>query len=645
VPVDDEFRLWLGEVGRDPPLRGRLRKAARQAGRMARAARGRARRFDGSRIGRGSGTARVLGSAGGARDRRVVVKVRLVRLAGKGARAAAAHLRYLQRDGTTRDGERGSLYGADHDDIDGKAFLERGTGDRHQFRLIVSAEDGARYDDLKPMTRQLMRQMEEDLGTRLEWAAVDHFNTGQPHTHIVLRGIDDAGRNLVIAREYITRGIAARAVGIVGLDLGPRTDREVALAASREIDAERFTGIDRRLLRASNAERFVSAWHGEPREQALRAGRLTRLARMGLAREAGKGLYRLGEDLERHLREIARRGDIAALMDHALRGRAGIGLEHAVFDPAEGREVVGNVIAQGLADEHSDRRYLIVEGAGGGVHYVELAGEALAGPVDQRIVRVAARPAQVREADRTVAAIAAANGGIYSSEAHRRHEPSASPAYAAAHVRRLEALRRGGAGVERLADGSWTVAPDHLERVLAWERARTARSPVTVELLSDRPLAQLVRHDGATWLDEQCVASVPERLGGAFGGRVQAALVLRRQWLVEQGLASERHGVVRVQAGLLRVLHRRELQRVAAGLARDLGLDYAEHAGGRVEGTLRQAVQAGRAKYALVERGHQFTLVPWRAVLEKRIGRQVSGIDRGGSIGWTFGRGRSGPEI
>src|SRR5690606_33236658 len=102
-------------------------------------------------------------------------------------KAAAAHLRYLQRDGTTREGERGMLYGPDSDAVDGRAFLERGAGDRHQFRFIVSAEDGAEYEDLKPLTRRLMGQLEKDLGTRLEWAAVDHFNTGHPHTHIVLR--------------------------------------------------------------------------------------------------------------------------------------------------------------------------------------------------------------------------------------------------------------------------------------------------------------------------------------------------------------------------------------------------------------------------------------------------------------------------
>lgn len=153
--------------------------------------------FTGSRIGRGAGVGRVLVSRGAHAafgSRRVVVKASIVKLAGKGAAGATAHLRYLQRDGTTREGMPGRLYGADSDNVDGKAFRERASGDRHQFRFIVSAEDGDQYDDLKPLTRRLMARVEEDLGTVLDWVAVDHFNTGHPHSHIVVRGKDHRGR-------------------------------------------------------------------------------------------------------------------------------------------------------------------------------------------------------------------------------------------------------------------------------------------------------------------------------------------------------------------------------------------------------------------------------------------------------------------
>src|SRR3546814_11929453 len=88
------------------------------------------------------------------RRRRVIVKARIVSLRGKGFDGAKAHLRYVERDGTTREGGRGQLYGAEADKVDRDAWLGKARGDRHQFRIIVSPEDGLAYDDLQPPTRQ-----------------------------------------------------------------------------------------------------------------------------------------------------------------------------------------------------------------------------------------------------------------------------------------------------------------------------------------------------------------------------------------------------------------------------------------------------------------------------------------------------------
>ena len=100
-------------------------------------------------------------------------------------------------------------------------------------------------------------------------------------------------------------------------------------------------------------------------------------------------------------------------------------------------------------------------------------------------------PVTIREADRTVAAVAAANGGRYDIDAHLRHDPTASDAFAQTHVRRLEAMRRLTGAVERAADGSWIIAEDHLDRAAAYEAARAKETPVRVELLSAQPLETL----------------------------------------------------------------------------------------------------------------------------------------------------------
>ena len=651
VMAEDPFELWLGRVGADRPFAHQLRKAANLAGGAGRSSAARARHFDGSRIGRGSGVGRLLGASdrfAGTRARRVVVKARFVKLAGKGAKGAAAHLRYLQRDGTTREGERGTLYAADHDVADDKAFLERGVGDRHQFRFIVAPEDGAQYDDLKPLVRRWMAQVEEDLGTKLDWVAVDHFNTGHPHAHVLVRGVDDRGQDLIIAREYIGRGLAARAAELVNLDLGPRTDREIFEGRQREVMQERFTAIDRRLLVAREADGLVSSWHGDSVEQGLRAARLGTLVRMGLATDEGNGRYRLADDLEATLRAMGRRGDIIAAMHAQLKAQAPEvhPQDYAIYEPAEGKPLVGRVVATGLADEHRDRHYLIVAATDGRCHYVDLGNRSLSEVGDHpEIVRVSPVPAGIRDADRAVAEVAAANNSIYSVDRHLRHDASASQRFAEAHVRRLEAVRRGGGEVERMPDGSWKIDTDHLDKVLAFERGAAAARPVAIETLAERPVLELVRHNGLTWLDEQHVSKEPEMLGGGFGAQVRQALALRRQWLIEEDLAWRDGDTIRFRANLLTELRRRELRQVAGQLSKEMGLGYSEHRGGAIEGTYRRAVQVGAAKYAVIEKSREFTLVPWRPVLEKQIGRTVTGTDRGGTISWTFGRQRSGPEI
>ena len=281
----DDFDLWLGRIGSDTPTVGKSLARARRAGGHSS---GSGRRFTGARLGRGNGVGRILGrgsSGSGAATRRVVVKSRIVKL-GKGM-AAAAHLRYLQRDGTSREGERGSLYGADADRLESKPFLERSAGDRHQFRFIVAPEDGAQYDDLKLVVRRLIEQAEKDLGTKLDWVAVDHFNTGHPHSHVIVRGKDETGKDLVIARDYMTQGLRARASKIVSLDLGPRTSQEIAASRAREVEQERFTGLDRTLMRQADEEGVITVTKADPGQQLRSLG--------GYARCPGSALPRKGE--------------------------------------------------------------------------------------------------------------------------------------------------------------------------------------------------------------------------------------------------------------------------------------------------------------------------------------------------------------
>nr|WP_294814724.1 relaxase/mobilization nuclease RlxS [uncultured Sphingomonas sp.] len=650
---DDEFTPKLGKTkGKDGKrlvkYAGRVLAAARLAGSKTGV---QGRRFDGSRIGRGASIGRLLSSRdrfAGFRARRAIVKTRLVRLGGKALGATRAHLRYIQRDGVTRDGAPGELYGRDRDAADGKAFLERCGGDRHLFRFIVSAEDGAEYPDLKPYVRRLMAQAEHDLGTRLDWVAVDHFNTDQPHTHIVLRGVDDRGENLIIAREYIAHGFRERAAELATLDLGPRTDREIQDRLRHDVEQERLTAIDRRLIRRMDPERVTSPVHNDPFQQAVATGRLRKLGTMGLAEDLGRGHWRLADGLEDTLRRMGERGDIIRLMQRELTARK---LHRApaerVIESELQAPVVGRVVQRGLSDEHRDRHYLIVDGIDGRVHYLDIGNAGVAEPTPEgAIVRVTRRIGQIREVDRTIAGVAAANSGRYSIDLHLRHDPTASQAFAETHVRRLEAMRRAGA-VERLADGSWIVDDEHLDRAAAYEERQLRERPVAIEMLSTARLDRLPTVDAATWLDRALAAKDPIAARDAgFGREVRDALAARRQWLMEQGLADPAGSGIKMNRGAIDILQRRELLRVAGELRGELGKAFveAEH-GTKIDGRFTRRVDLISNRYALVERSREFMLVPWRPVLERQLGKPVAGIMRSDGINWRIGRGRRGPEV
>src|SRR5208282_2014156 len=226
---------------------------------------------------RGAVAAAFAGDSLGPRSRRVIVKARLVRVRGGSPRALTKHLQYLEREGVTPGGDPGRAYDASTDAANVRAFDARSRQDGYQFRFIVSPEDATRLAELREFIRGLMGKMERDLATRLDWVAVDHWDTDNPHTHIVLRGVDESGEDLFIAREYISHGMRLRACKLATDWLGPRTEREIWATLDRQLQAR---SKDHHVDLASSAERPL------PLDQRARLiGRLQRLEAMGLARE------------------------------------------------------------------------------------------------------------------------------------------------------------------------------------------------------------------------------------------------------------------------------------------------------------------------------------------------------------------------
>ena len=606
----------------------------------------------GSRLGRGHTAARFAGAKLTPLSRRVTIKTLLVNQQRASPQSLAKHLRYVERDGVGRDGEPGRAYGPQTDAADLDAFKERCADDRHHFRFIVSPEDGAELEDLRTYTRHLMNRMEADLGTRLEWVAVDHWNTDNPHTHIVVGGRDDTGKDLIIAGDYIADGFRHRAAELATEWLGPRTELEIQQTLQREVEQERWTSLDHTLKRELGDDDLLHVERlNEPRLQRQRLlliGRLQRLQRLGLADEMQPGTWAVHADAEKTLRALGERGDIIRTMQRAMRGEP---RELAVSEPSQdadggGRTILGRVAAKGLADELRDRGYLVIDGVDGKAHYVALnTRDELANYPAGAVVEVKGS-ANVRAADRNIAALA--SGGLYRTDHHLaiaqgQVVPDRDPQeVVAAHVRRLEALRRAGI-VERVAEGLWTVPGDLPEQGRRYDAQRLGG--VAVELKSHLPIERQARVIGATWLDQQLIGGGSGLGDLGFGGEARQAMQQRADFLVEQGLAERRGQRVILARNLLATLRGRELAQVAKDIAAEAGLEYQPMADGqRVAGIYRRSVILASGRYAMLDDGKGFSLVPWKPVIEQRLGQQLAATVRGAEVSWEIGRQR-GPSI
>jgi type IV secretory pathway VirD2 relaxase len=382
---NDDFRVRPGRIrstrgARTKPFLAQALQAAQKAGGLPRGGQRR-----GSTFGRGRAASLAASRLLNNRTRGAIVKARVIRqMRSRGA--LRAHVGYLQRDGVTRDGAQGKLFDAAGDEADGKTFTERCNDDRHHFRFIISPDDAGELENLRTFTRELMDQASRDLGTRLDWVAIDHWNTEHPHIHILVRGRADDGKDLVISRDYISTGFRARAGDLVTRELGPRSELEVRSGLEAETTAERWTRIDRVLAREAGAAAGVidlrpsrDAAPDPLRE--IRIGRMRTLERLGLAEPAGPARWVLAADAESRLRELGERGDIIKRLHKSLNkdGAARDPSSWALEGERHGEPVIGRLIARGLDDELRGSAFAVVDGIDGRVHHLKLSDIESAG--------------------------------------------------------------------------------------------------------------------------------------------------------------------------------------------------------------------------------------------------------------------------
>jgi type IV secretory pathway VirD2 relaxase len=246
--------------------------------------------------------------------RRSVVKASFRRNRGRGV--WVRHARYLARESAQREHERGLGFDALREDLDIAAEVRNWErGDDLMWSFIVSPEDAGRLD-LREHVRDLVAGMERDLGTRLEWVAIDHHDTDDDHVHLLIRGVRDDGRTLRLDRDYVRRGIRELSQELLERELGPRPEHEVLLARGRSIQREQWTEIDRTLKRRAGLDRVVGYENFETHSEGARVRkeqeieRLSFLEKLGLARRVDDRSWELSPDHEPELRRRQREHDI-----------------------------------------------------------------------------------------------------------------------------------------------------------------------------------------------------------------------------------------------------------------------------------------------------------------------------------------------
>ena len=572
---EHEFRIRPGRIRSTrvqqarPFIAQALAAAKKAGGGVSRS--GRVSSPNRSRFGRGQRATVQANRLISNRTRGAVVKARVVR---HGARSApmGTHLDYLRRDGVTRDGEKARLFGPGTEDADGRAFAERCGDDRHHFRFIVSPDDAPDMSDLRSFTRDLVSQMETDLGTRLDWVAVDHWNTAHPHIHVIVRGVRDDGQDLVISRDYIKEGMRDRARDLITQELGQRTDHDIRRTLETQVEAERWTQLDRQLVRDAGKFGIVDLAPPAGRQpdefHALKVGRLRTLEILGVAGQVGHAQWFIKPEAETVLRELGERGDIIKRMHRALtergieRGSASYVLAGESLDVP----IIGRLVERGLDDELRGSAYAVVDGIDGRTHHIKLS-----------------------------------------------------------HL-----------------DAAGDSPPGSIVELRSYEDAKGARR-VALAVRSDLDLGAQVAATGSTWLDRQAIAREPIALSDSgFGAEVRQALDERAEHLIGENLAERQGGRVVFARRLLNTLRNRELRAVGEQLATETGMPFNRAGSGEyVAGTYRQRLALASGRFAMLDDGLGFQLVPWSPSIEKQIGRHVSGVARDdGGVDWDFGRKR-----
>ncbi len=516
--------------------------------------------------------------------------------------ALQRHADYLGRESAGKDDDPNHFYDHRSDQINGQEVMKGWEQDPRHFRFIVSPEYGQQIDQvpggLRSYIRQWVAQTERDLGRRLEWVAVNHHDTDDLHTHVVVRGIDRSGQEVHIPKHMIQKGLRGLAQDLATSWIGQRNQRQVGESLSREVAAHAYTSLDRRLDKCVRPDQIVD-YRLDPslnNNRQLRLyldRRLEELGRMGLAERVPGRRWALKKPLGPPLQAMAQRAQMVGRVAPVL-GRLTNQLER--YRPAEdGREFGGIVRDMGLHSELKDESYVVVQDSAGKLRYAVVMGSEWMGLVERGgVVQVSDREASLARTDRAIAEVAQANDGVYTTNAHNASLPAYfavadRDSYFQSIQRRLGTLARLKCATQQ--DGAWLI---HDPKALAsGERATTRPGYVSYQVVAGKSLASQVQAHAVTWLDRMIYRqSLNKDTDIPITFEIKRLAGQRKQWMVEQGYAQIAGDRYELKQGAFDRLHAKEIESVSRELeakhkVATRELLPAERTVGQYEGTLQ----------------------------------------------------------
>lgn len=568
-------------------------------------------------------------------NQRVVVKARYVKHKNPSlaTQSISSHLSYISRDSACITDENGAqilCQNGRSTEENLTDFTTKTAQDKHDFRFIISPENAHKMD-LNEFTNKLIQQMENDLKTKLEYVAVSHFNTDNPHTHIIVRGCDDQGKDLVISRDYISNGIRNRASEIATQMLGQRTQLEIREGITKEVKQDRYTQLDRELLKLKNTDNLVHIQNENTTsdnsfiafKRSVHLQRVKHLEELGLAHEQAPGVWYIEPTAEQVLKDMSIRGDIIKTMHSKLNDR---GQELVIYDPQHiSTPIVGEVVEKGLINELHDDKYMIVNATDNRAYYIKLSRyseDANFESVKGSIVKITpnAPNIELKKADKNILEIASKNGGIYTTENHLKQIENScikltipKENYISNHLKRLDLLEKNGL-VKRIDKDSWNVPNDLEQRMIDLSNNAPGKH-AKVMLESRLDISSQASAKGLTWIDKQLIKNPkiasPGGRESAFRTSLNDAYNDRVEFLIQNELAQKTTSGIQLKSGIRDDLYTMQLTDMYKKYDRIYGQGIDISGGDKFSGSIEKLVNTPSGPHCIVRDQNKYVCIPY----------------------------------